>query len=409
MAALMASGNYAFAQGSDKMKVGLIGCGGRGTQAAEQAVTSSPNMELVALCDLFRDQIDKTAKVLKESLGEKYRVKEDCCFTGFDGYKGVIAQSDYVLMATSPGFRPMHLRATVEAGKHAFIEKPVAVDAPGVRSVIESGEMARQKGLGIVAGTQYRYQPSYIEAIKRVHDGQIGDVAAMQIYFNTASLWLRPRQPSWSDMEWQTRNWYYFTWLSGDHIVEQHVHNIDNMCWVMKDHPSKAIGMGGRQVRIQPEYGHIYDHFTIEYDFPNGVKVTSMSRQQDNTATRVMDRIVGSRGVATLNGLGQPGKITGEKPWRYDGEFPNPYVLEHAALIRSVREGKPINEAKQVAESTLAGILGREAAYTGQEITWDQMLNCSTVLGPSEFKFGPLPTPPVAMPGKTKLERPPLT
>ena len=403
--ALMASGNYAHAQGSGRIRVGLVGCGGRGTQAAQQACECAPGVELVALGDMFRDRLDKSGKVLKEALGDKYKVNEERCFTGFDAYKNVIANCDYVCLTTPPGFRPQHLRAAVEAGKHSFVEKPVAVDGPGIRSIIESGEMARRKNLAVLAGTQYRYMPAYVETIKRVHDGLIGETLGMQVYFLTGMLWMYPRQESWSDMEWQLRNWYYFTWLSGDHIVEQHVHNMDTMNWTMNAHPVKAVAMGGRQARTDKAYGHIWDHFAVEFEFPGGARVSSSCRQNDGTYSRVGDRIMGSKGVAELRGLGQPGRITGETKWRYDGEFPNPYVLEHKAAIESIRAGKPVNEAKQVAESSLSAILGRESAYTGQEVTWEQVLNSQTVLGPEHHSFGDAPTPSVAIPGKTKLDR----
>jgi predicted dehydrogenase len=405
LSALLATGNYAHAQGSGRIRVGLVGCGGRGTQAAQQAVECAPGMELVALGDMFRDRLDKSAAVLKLQLKDKYKVTEERCFTGFDAYKNVIASSDYVCFATPPGFRPQHFRAAVEAGKHCFIEKPVAVDGAGVRSIIETSEMAKRKGLGVVAGSQYRHMPAYIETIKRIHDGLIGDPLAMQVYFLTSMLWMYPRQASWSDLEWQLRNWYYFTWLSGDHIVEQHVHNMDTMNWTMNAHPVAAVAMGGRQARTDMAYGHIWDHFAVEFEFPNGARVSSYCRQNDGTFSRVADRVVGTKGVAELRGLGQPGRITGESKWRYDGEFPNPYVLEHKALVESVRAGKPINEGKQVAESTLSAILGREAAYTGQEVKWDDVLNSKTVLGPESHSFGDAPTPSVAVPGKTKLER----
>ena len=408
IAALAATGNYAHAQGSDRIRVGIVGCGGRGTQAAEQAVTCAPGLELVAMGDMFRDRLDKSARVLKESLKEKFKVTEDRKFTGFDAYKNVIASADYICFATPPGFRPQHVRAAVEAGKHTFIEKPVSVDGPGTRSIIETGELAKQKNLGIVAGTQYRYMPAYMETIKRIHDGQIGKPLNMEIYFLTGMLWMYPREASWSDMEWQLRNWYYFTWLSGDHIVEQHVHNMDTMCWTMRGHPLKAVAMGGRQARTDKAYGHIWDHFAVEFEFPEGVKVSSYCRQNDGTYSRVADRVSGSDGVAELRGLGQPGRINrlnGQNKWRYDGAFPNPYVLEHKALVDSIRAGKPINEARQVAESTLCAILGREAAYTGQEVTWEQALNSSTTLGPESHSFGDAPTPSVAVPGKTKLAR----
>jgi predicted dehydrogenase len=267
-----------------------------------------------------------------------------------------------------------------------------------VRSVLASSEQAAQKGLGIVAGTQRRHEASYIETIKRIHDGAIGDVTAAQCYWNQGGLWNHARQPSWSDMEWQVRNWLYFPWLSGDHIVEQHVHNLDVINWVMKTHPAKALGMGGRQARTGPEYGNIYDHFTIEYEYPNGVRVLSMCRQQDGTATRIGEHVVGTKGTSN-----PANSIRGASRYRFEGQQTNPYVQEHADLIASIRAGKPLNEGKQIAESTLTAIMGRMSTYTGHEVTWEQALNSKLDLMPATLAFGPLPVPPVPVPGKTPL------
>ncbi len=415
-AALVASGNYAHAQGSDRIRIGLVGCGGRGRGALQNAVSSADGVEVWALGDLFQDPLD-VAKGEVEKLGSKNALKPEHCFAGIDAYRQVIGSgANYIILATPPGFRPLHLRAAVEAGKNVFAEKPVAVDAPGVRSVIESGEMARQKGLSIVTGTQRRHQQAYIDTIQRIHDGAIGEVTGAQVYWNQGGLWNKPRESSWGDLEWQIRNWLYFSWLSGDHIVEQHVHNLDVANWVMDGHPVKALGVGGRQVRTDPAFGHIYDHFAIEFEYPNGARVLSMCRQIDNTASRVSERVVGTRGSSDPSG-----SIRGAEQWRYEGPRPNPYEVEHADLIASIRAGKPLNEARRVAESTLTAILGRECAYTGDEITWDQMLNTKTTLmppqvlarhhepgvnGSTQVLFSaPLPVAPVAMPGTTKLER----
>jgi len=398
--------NYAFAQGSDRLRVGLIGCGGRGTGAAMDNLSAAPNVVLVALGDLFPDRLNGCRDRLKEraqkdkAFAEKCKVTDDHCFSGFDAYKQVIASDvDLVILATPPGFRPIHLKAAVEAGKHVFMEKPVAVDAPGVRSVIQSADLAAQKGLGIVAGTQRRHHAGYVETMKRIHDGAIGEIVAAQCYWNQGGLWSVERQPSMSDMEWQIRNWLYFTWLSGDHIVEQHIHNLDVINWAMQAHPVRALGMGGRQSRTAPVFGHIFDHFTVEYEYPNGARVLSMCRQIDGTAFRVAERIVGTKGYSNASSF-----IRGQHPWRFEAQKPIfEYVQEHTDLIESIRTGKPLNEGRQIAESTLTAIMGRMSAYTGQEVTWEQALNSQENLLPAKFEFGPLPVPPVAVPGQTRL------
>lgn len=405
-AALVATGNYAFAQGANKpLRVGVVGCGGRGSGAALNVLDAAPDLVIRSLGDLFPDRMNGLKNSLKERAGKdaafakKIDLAEERCFTGFDSYKKVIDSGiDYVILATPPGFRPSHLRYAVEKNKHVFMEKPVAVDPVGVRSVIASGEMAAAKKLGIVAGTQRRHQASYIETIRRIHNGDIGEIVTAQAYWNQGGLWKHDRQPSWSDMEWQIRNWLYFTWLSGDHIVEQHVHNLDVINWTLKAHPEKAMGTGGRQARTGAEYGHVYDHFAIEYEYPGGVRVLSMCRQQDGTASRVAENIVGTKGTANPDGA-----IRGENRYRHEGGN-DPYVQEHTDLINSIRAGKPLNEARQVAESTLTAIMGRLAAYTGQEVTWEQALALNLDLMPERLELGPLPVPPVAVPGQTRLE-----
>ena len=401
--ALMASGNFAYGfAANETIRVGLIGCGGRGTGAAQNCVESSSGIEIVALGDVFPDHLASCKEQLSKKLGASFKVTDERCFIGFDAYQKVIASGvDLVILATPPGFRPMHLQAAIAAGKHVFMEKPVAVDPAGVRSVIASADLAKQKGLGIVAGTQRRHQLAYLEAMKRLHAGAIGDIVSAQVYWNQGSLWMHERKPGWTDMEWQLRNWLYFTWLSGDHIVEQHIHNIDVANWALQAHPLKAVGVGGRQVRVEPAYGHIFDHFALEFEYPNGARVLSMCRQIDGTATRVDEHLIGTKGTA------DPAKwIKAAKPWRFDVEEPpNPYVQEHTDLIASIRKGAPLNEGRQVAESTLSAIMGREAAYTGQAITWDEIMNAELDITPKRFAFGALPVAPVAVPGVTKLSR----
>jgi len=389
------------AAGSDTIKIGVIGCGGRGTGAAIDAMEAAPGVEVVALYDVFQDRIDESLKRLREKHADKVKVTPDRCFTGFDGHQRLCALPDVnmVVLAAPPGFRPLHLKAAVEAGKNVFMEKPVAVDPVGVRSVIASSDLALRKGLAIVSGTQRRHQARYIELLKRIHAGEIGELVGGQCYWNMGFLWVKERQPGWSDMEWQCRNWLYFTWLSGDHIVEQHVHNIDVINWAFRALPVRCFAMGGRQVRTGPECGNIFDHFAVEFEYPNGVRVLSMCRQIDGTFERVEERIVGTKGV----GFGH-GEIRGEKPWKYEGEEPNPYVVEHADLIASIRAGTPLNEGRRIAESTLCAVMGRMSAYTGRAMSWEWVMNASKLdLMPSKLEFGPLPVEPVAVPGQTQL------
>ena len=395
------------AAGSDEIRVGLIGCGGRGTGAAADVVMAAPNVKLVALADAFKDRVDASLEELKkdQNVADKIDVPEERRFTGFDAYEKVLASKDvnYVILATPPGFRPMHLKAAVAAGKHIFAEKPVAVDAPGIRTCLEVYEQAKAKGLGIAAGTLYRHSTAHRETVSRLHQGAIGDIVAGRVYFNTGPIWVHPRQPGWTDMEYQMRNWYYFTWLSGDHIVEQHVHNLDKANWILQGHPLRCISLGGRQVRIAPEYGHIYDHFCTDYEYDKGARLMSMCRQMPNCENNVSDAYVGTQGACLILPFRKLA-ITGKKNWTFEGEENKPYIQEHTDLIESIRAGKPINELKNVTESTLTAIMGRMAAYTGKLVTWEQAMNSEENLTPASFDWNaPLPTPPVAMPGQTEL------
>ena len=389
------------AAGSDVIRVGVIGCGGRGTGAAIDAVNAAPGVEIVALYDPFQDRIASCLKRLQEKVPAAVKVTPETCFTGFDGYKKLlgIKKINYIVTAAPPGFRPLHLEAAVKAGKNVFMEKPVAVDPVGIRSVIASSELAAKKGLAIVAGTQRRHQQSYLETLKRIHDGAIGEIVGGQCYWNQGDLWVIKQTPEMSDMEWQCRNWLYFSWTSGDHIVEQHVHNIDVMNWAFNATPVKVMGMGGRQVRTGPEYGNIFDHFAVEFEYPNGVRVMSMCRQTKGCADRVEEKIVGTKGHA----FGY-GEIAGPNAWKFEAEEANPYVVEHTDLIASIRDGKPLNEGKRIAESTLCAIMGRMSAYTGRAISWDWAMNASKLdLFPAKLEFGPHPVDPVAVPGVTPL------
>ena len=398
-----------YAWGSDTIRVGLVGCGGRGTGAARDCLRGSEGVELVAMGDLMPHRLEQSRAELAKvaaadaAFAAKYKVTPERSFTGFDAYEKVIkADVDMVILATPPGFRPGHLAAAVAAGKHIFAEKPVAIDPAGVRSVLATYELAKQKNLGIGVGTQRRHQAEYLATIKRIHDGDIGQVMSGQVYWNQGGLWSVERESQWSDGEWQIRNWLYFAWLSGDHIVEQHVHNIDVANWVLQAHPIRAIGVGGRQFRTQPRFGHIFDHFAVDFEYPNGVRVMSMCRQIQGTRGRVGEQFVGTKGSSNA-----AGEILGASPWKFDStQKPAPAMQqEHTDLVASIRAGKPINELKQIAESTLSAILGREAAYTGQELTWDEVMAAEQNITPPEVGFVPLDVPPVPMPGRTKLAR----
>ena len=399
LAAASAIGARAYAQGTEALRVGLVGCGGRGSGAAQDCINSSDNVSLVALGDLFGDRVNGAKNNLSKKLGDKYKVTEELCFAGWDAYDKVLATDcDMVILATPPGFRPMMFEAAIDAGKHVFMEKPVAVDPAGIRKIIAAAAVADEKKLGVVAGTQRRHQPPYVECLKRIHDGAIGEPVGGQCYWNQGGLWSKKRDDYDTAMEWQIRNWLYFTWLSGDHIVEQHVHNIDVLNWAFGGPPVKAYGMGGRETRTEPVYGCIFDHFAIEYEYANGARVQSMCRQQNGTDSRNEERIVGTKGVAWGNG-----RIVGDNAWRFDGDKVNPYVQEHTDLIASIRAGEPLNEGQRIAESTMTAIMGRMSAYTGKTVTWDQAMKSGLDLTPARFEFGDIAMPDVAVPGKTPL------
>jgi predicted dehydrogenase len=392
----------AHAQGSDIIRYGVIGCGGRGTGAAHNALEASPNVRIVALADLFPDHLDSCRKRLAEFDPQRATVPDERCHVGFDAYKQLIAGDvDVVILATPPHFRPEMFATAVDAGRNVFMEKPVAVDPAGIRRVLAASDTAQEKGLTVVAGTQRRHENRYRALMERIHEGDIGRICSARCYWNMGGLWMHEPRAEWSDMEWQIRNWLYFTWLSGDHIVEQHVHNLDVVNWATGAHPIRANGMGGRQVRTDPNYGNIFDHFAIEYEYPDDVYVTSYCRQTDGCASRVAERIIGCDGTAQL----QSGNavIKGSHPWRWDGPNPNPYVQEHRDLVQSMRGGPHWNEGRQVAESTLTAIMGRMSAYTGQEITWDQAMESQLELGPSTYEFGDIEVIPVAVPGRTPV------
>ena len=411
----------AYAAGSDELKIGLVGCGGRGTGAAMQALTATEYpVKLWAMGDLFADQIEASHSMLSSgaegrydrssfpSLSKKMDVPGERRFTGFDSFQKVIDSGiDMVILATPPHFRPEHFEAAVKAGVHVFMEKPVAVDPVGIRRIMAAAKESKRKNLSVVAGTQRRHQNHYQEIIKRVQDGAI---VAGQCYWNMGPLWVEDAKKywgkyqtgEWSDMEYQCRNWLFHVWLSGDHVCEQHVHNIDIIHWALGSNPVMVMGCGGRQERVQPQYGNGYDHFATEFEFENEVRVSSMCRQQTGASHNVSERLVGTKGQVYLDG--SSGRIIGENPYEYDGPNVDPYVQEHVVLIDSIRNGDGFNEAGQVARSTLSAIAGRMAAYTGRSMKWDWAMQRSALdLRPESYEFGDLPVDPVAVPGTTKI------
>jgi predicted dehydrogenase len=404
------------AAGPDEIKVGIIGCGGRGGGAGKDVLRAAKGVTIVALGDAFEDRANGTQRGLEEfakedevkNLGNKVDVAGRV-HHGLDAYKKVLDTPglNYVILATPPGFRPIHLEAAVAAKKNIFTEKPVAVDGPGIRKVYAAYEKAKEQKLGIAAGTQRRHQSGYREVMKRIHGGEIGEFRGGACYWMQGVLWANPRKKDWDDLTYQLRNWYNFVWLCGDHIVEQHVHNIDLINWASQSHPAKAIGMGyrirqGERTRNKPEFENIYDFFAVDFQYPNGAHVVSMCRQIDNCVSSVSEQVTGSKGRAETADR-QLYRVNGKSV--FDRRKDNlPYVQEHTDLIESIRKGEPINELKNVADSTLSAIMGRMSAYTGQEITWKQALESTESLMPEKLDWGvKLPEPSLPIPGVTKF------
>lgn len=403
-----------FSGNADKIKIALIGCGGRGTGAAVQALKTKQNVELVAMGDAFRDRLDSSYNSIKEALAEnnnRLNVKEENKFVGFDAYTKAIPLADVVILATPPGFRPIHFEEAVKQGKHIFMEKPVATDPAGIQRVLKAAQVAKEKKLNVVVGLQRHYQNSYRELYKRVQDGMIGDILSGQVYWNQGALWVKPRKPEYTEMEYQMRNWYYFTWLCGDHIVEQHIHNIDVMNWFTGKQPVKAVGSGGRSVRTGKEYGEIFDHHCVEFSYNDGKIMNSQCRHWKDADSRVDEVIIGTKGVVYCDAAriqDHKGKIL----YQFDkNQENNPYQTEHDELFAAIAASKyKFHDAERGAEATLTAIIGRMATYSGQTIEWDKALNSGLNIMPEKFDFNA--APPVlpdpdgfyahAIPGKTR-------
>ena len=411
----------------DTIKVALIGCGGRGSGATDQALSTSGSTRLVAMADAFMERINGSLNNLKGKHKDKIDVPDDKKFVGFDAYKQAIALADVVILATPPGFRPIHFEEAIRQGKHVFMEKPVAVDAPGVRKVIAAAEEANKKGLKVGVGLQRHHQPIYQETIKRLHDGAVGDIVGTRAFWNDAGVWVRPRaelaqklgRPP-TEMEYQMYNWYYFVWLSGDHICEQHIHNLDVIQWVMQGkpydptgktpivHPIKVRGMGGRQVRNGKEHGEIFDHHACQYEYADGVIMFSECRHIPSAWSNVSEHVIGTKGRCNVG----DGTITGANAWRAPREVRqghDAYQIEHHDLFDAIRNDKPFNEGFFGAYSSMMSVIGRMATYSGKEIEWDKAFNSEIDVMPKTYAWdAPTPTNPdkdgfypIAVPGKT--------
>lgn len=407
----------AYADEGGKIKIALVGCGDRGTGALFQALSTKYNIKLVAMADAFRDRLDKSYDAAFKKFGkDKVDVPEDKKFVGFEAYKHAIAEADVVLLVTPPGFRPMHFAEAIKQNKHVFMEKPVATDSPGIRSVLATAEEAKRKKLNVVVGLQRRYQNNYRETIKRIQDGVAGDIVSGQVYWNSGGVWVKPRVAGQTEMEYQMRNWYYFNWLCGDHITEQHVHNIDVANWVKDAYPVSAQGTGSRFLRTGKDYGEIYDNHTVEFVYADGTVIQSQCRHHEGTLNRVDESFQGTKGRVYLSANTNSGKLwdtKGNVLFNHPGKGdPNPYQTEHDELFEAIDKAQyKFADAERVAKSTMTSILGRYATYSGKEVSWDEALNSQINLMPNTLSWEAMPKVlpdseglyPFAIPGKSKV------
>ncbi len=413
------SSNAVWAGNSDTLKVGLIGCGGRGTGAAEQALNAEPNVVLSAMADAFPDHLEASYNSLKQKFGEKIQVPDNKKFVGLDAYQKLIdSDVDVVLLAAPPAFRPEHLETAINAGKHIFCEKPFAVDAPGLRRVMMAAKKAKDKQLSLVSGFCWRYHIPKRETFNRVLGGQIGEIVAAEATYNTGELWYKERQKGWSDMEYKLRNWLYYNWLSGDHIIEQAIHSIDMLSWAMGDEaPVKVSGTGGRQKRTDEKFGNVYDHFGITYEYSNGAKAYFFCRQQNGTTPSYAVELTGLDGKCLVDCRTGLHEIKGKNPWKYDDDtkftdenaykkskVKNMYQQEHDELFASIRSGKGMNDGEWMTRSNLLAMAGRMAAYTGETISYEQALSSMEKLFPDNISWNTKYDIPVAVPGSTKFK-----
>lgn len=399
----------------DTIKIALVGCGGRGAGAAAQALSTKQNIKLVAMADAFEDRLEETYKSLAEKYSSKVDVPKERRFVGFDAYAKAIALADVVLLATPPGFRPDHFEEAINKGKHVFMEKPVAVDSPGIRKVLAMAEIAKQKKLNVVVGLQRRYQNNYRETVKRIEDGAVGEITGGQVYWNSGGVWVNRRKPGQTEMEYQMRNWYYFNWLCGDHIVEQHVHNIDIANWLKNDYPVSIQGTGSRAWRTGKDYGEIYDNHAVELTYADGAVVYSQCRHFEGISNRVDETFQGTKGRVFLS-AGNQGKLwdhKGKQIYNYASKNnPNPYQTEHDELFDAIAKGEfKFWDAERGAKSCLTSIIGRYATYSGRTIKWEEALNANNSLMPDRLAWDANPKLmpdanglyPIPTPGQTKV------
>jgi predicted dehydrogenase len=402
---------FAHAAGSGVIRVGMVGCGGRCTGAAVDAMDADAGVRLVAMTDLFMDRVEQKRKYLKGQKPQQVAVDDEHCFDGFDGYKRVIESSDVVLIANAAKFHPLHMKAAIEAGKHVFVEKPHAIDPAGIKMVRSACELARQKKLCVVSGLQSRYHPGYRETLRRVHEGAIGEIVAIEENFLRAPYGLYARKPGLNEVQYQCSNQYHFNWLSGDDVPQSLVHNLDRASWAMREQaPVKAHGLAGRSSMFGEIYGNVFDHHSVIYEFANGVKMYAFCRTQERCYNEVSSILLGSKGRCDLLRM----RIEGETDWQYSGpEEDSPYKIEHQELFAAIRSGQPINNGDYMARSTLIGIMGQISCYTGKEVTWEEISKSDFYYPPKPeecrldmeppVKLGPDGTYPVAIPGETKL------
>ncbi len=381
-----------------KLKIAVVGCGGRGTGAANQALKADDNVELVAMADAFQDQLDKSLVNLQKAYEgtKKVNVKDKNKFVGFNAYKKAIDMADVVILATPPGFRPHHFEYAVNAGKHIFMEKPMATDVPGIRKVLDMAKVAKEKKLNVVVGLQRHYQNNYLAVAEKIKENVVGKIVSGQVYWNSAGVWVRPRQANQTEMEYQMRNWYYFNWLCGDHILEQHIHNIDVANWFLGEYPIAAQGMGGRQIRTGIDHGEIFDHHFVEFTYPSGAVISSQCRHQPGTWSKVGENFQGTKGRIDMKDAGTASivDLEGNSIFEHRGKNdPNPYQVEHDRLFASIRNNEVISDAENGAKSTMTAILGRMATYSGKVVTWDEAMKSEKLLVPKDMDWNS--TPPV--------------
>ena len=402
--------------GDDAIKIALVGCGGRGTGAAAQALSTKENVKLVAMADAFQDRLDNCYEILSKKFidTDKITVKDEDKHLGFDAYKAAIDKADVVILTTTPGFRPIHFEYAISKNKHVFMEKPVATDASGIRSVLKTAKIAKEKKLNVVVGLQRHYQRNYLACLEEIRSNKMGQIVSGQVYWNSAGVWVKERQENQTEMEYQMRNWYYFNWLCGDHIVEQHIHNIDVANWFIGEFPIHAQGMGGREVRKGKEYGQIFDHHFVEFTYPSGAVISSQCRHQKGCLDNVSESFMGTKGKIYTDSQNK-GIITG-----YDGSTiyehqgandPNPYQTEHDALFASIKAGGVISDTEHAAKTTMTAILGRMATYSGQLITFEDALNKGRSIMPETYSWDTMPPVipddngfyPIPVPGVTEV------